>query len=348
MALTQPILLITPGFPKEETDDTCIPFLQDYLMALAAAIGKKNVQIITLQYPFSKKIYYWNGMEVYSAGGKNRKGVFRLLAWYRAKSIAGKWIQPGKTIIHAFWLTEATYIGTKLAKKYNCKMVSTIMGQDVLPANKYLPRIKQQNTYIVAPNKKAADTLYHTAHIYTGKIITPAVKNIPLLKTNRNTDILFVGAFIPLKQPELFVEIVQQITLTHPAIKCSMIGQGVLMDIIKNMVAKENITQIELTGQLNREEVLHRMQQAKILLHTSAYEGHATVFSEALACGMHIVSFDVGGPLHPQRHICTTTNGMIEKIQQLLSSPITFKPDQSHTINQVARQYLEIYQSLES
>lgn len=347
MPFTHPILIVTPGFPKDASDDTCIPFLQDYVLALATAIGKINVKIIALQYPFTKKKYYWNGIEVYSAGGKNRKGVSRFLTWRRAQAIAGKWIKPGKTIIHTFWLTEATYLGDRLAKKYNCKMVATIMGQDILPANKYLQKINLQKICIVAPNEKARDTLYQTANLQVRKIIMPAVKTIPPINEKRNIDILFVGAFIPLKKPDLFVEIVKQLLPANPAIKCCMIGYGELHNTIKNSVEGEKITQIAFTGQLNREQVLYKMQHAKILLHTSAFEGHATVFSEAIACGMHIVSFDVGGPLHPRRHICRTTKDVVQTIQNLMASELAFTSDQTYSIQQVVKQYIELYQQPE-
>ncbi|HET8964144.1 MAG TPA: hypothetical protein VFM99_09615, partial [Chitinophagales bacterium] len=69
------ILILTPGFPIDEQDNNCIPFIQDYVLALAENIGKENICLISFQYPFVKGNYLWNGITIYSAGGKNRKNI---------------------------------------------------------------------------------------------------------------------------------------------------------------------------------------------------------------------------------------------------------------------------------
>ena len=49
------VVILTPGFARDEQDSTCLPFLQEYVLTL-----KKNssysCKIVALQYPFDRKI----------------------------------------------------------------------------------------------------------------------------------------------------------------------------------------------------------------------------------------------------------------------------------------------------
>jgi hypothetical protein len=57
------ILILTPGFPENEQDSTCVPYIQHYVIALAKKIGNENVVVVSLQYPFTRTPYT---MEWYS------------------------------------------------------------------------------------------------------------------------------------------------------------------------------------------------------------------------------------------------------------------------------------------
>ena len=55
--MNKKILIITPGFPKDENDSSCVPYLQDYILALSNKIGAENIKVVATQYPFKKNIY---------------------------------------------------------------------------------------------------------------------------------------------------------------------------------------------------------------------------------------------------------------------------------------------------
>ncbi|HET8963983.1 MAG TPA: glycosyltransferase, partial [Chitinophagales bacterium] len=91
-----------------------------------------------------------------------------------------------------------------------------------------------------------------------------------------------------------------------------------------------------------RKKVIEYMQHSKVLIHTSKYEGHATVFEEAIACGMQVVCFDVGRPEHPAVHVCAEKKEMCSTISNLLKKDNNNTQFTSYSI----RQTVEFYQQL--
>lgn len=337
------IIILTPGFPKDENDDTCIPYLQDYVWTLANTIGKENVNVITFQYPFTAGEYLWNGIKVYSAGGKNKKGFYKYFTWRRVRQKAAVWIKKEKTILHSFWLNETTYIAQTLAVKFRCKIIATIMGQDVLTENTYLSRINWQTFDVIAPNTKAADAFYKTTLHNVQSVIRPGVRSSDYPPEDKSIDLLYAGAFISLKQPLLFVEIVNQLRAAFPQLQCVMMGDGVLHNAVKALIERYQLSNILLTGKQSRKQVFEYMRRSKILVHTAQYEGHATVFEEAIMHNMQSVCFDVGRPQDGSIHVCENQNAMVEKIAWLLTEGGHHLGLRQHTIARTVEQYLSEY-----
>ncbi len=65
------LIILTPGFPKNEEDTTCVPPQQIFVKALKEAAPGLNIIVLTFQYPFYSKEYLWNGINVISFGNKN-------------------------------------------------------------------------------------------------------------------------------------------------------------------------------------------------------------------------------------------------------------------------------------
>ena len=47
------LVILTPGFPKDETDTTCIPFLQDFILELNDQYPSLKIDILAFDYPFN-------------------------------------------------------------------------------------------------------------------------------------------------------------------------------------------------------------------------------------------------------------------------------------------------------
>lgn len=334
------LLILTPGFPQDEQDTTCIPFLQDFVLGMSEHLGAPHIKVISFQYPFSEANYTWHEVEVFSAGGRNKKGMRRMFTWRRVMKQAGLWMTEN-TVIHSFWLTEASLIGQQLQEKYGCRHIATIMGQDVLPSNRYLKKLSAEKMYIVAPNERTA-SLLHSQKLQESAIIPHAIMPLIFARQQRTTDLIWVGSFIALKQPEQFLLLVKELLSTNPGISCCMIGEGPLLNKTKQRAEREELP-VEICGKLERPDVLQRMERSRILVHTSNYEGHSTVISEALSKGCRVVCYDVGHTHSDLIHTAGNLEHMTRIVGALLDTDMEYLPVYPDQMSEMLQQYLDLY-----
>jgi glycosyltransferase involved in cell wall biosynthesis len=158
-------------------------------------------------------------------------------------------------------------------------------------------------------------------------IITPGidVKEFSFNNDKKDIDIIAAGSLIPLKQYDIFVQVIGEIKKQFPLIKVVLIGDGPeknkLQSLIKSSGLQSNIT---LIGELSHPDVLQWMQRTKIFLHPSSYEGFGIVCIEALYSGAEVISFVK--PMHNKIenwHIVKDKEEMIQKAAEILSSSKT-------------------------
>ncbi len=292
------IVFFVPGFPQNEEDTTCIPALQLYVKYFHSINSCLNILVISFHYPFIRNEYFWNEINIYSAGGKNRGKISRLITWIRVIKYFIKIKYKFNIVgIHSFWLNECAFIGQLLSRIFHIPHVATIMGQDAKRSNKYLRFLYFPGITITSVSKFAADIFEKSINWKTANIIPFGIDNNNSYSSNdnRNFDIIGVGSLIPLKNYNLFVEIIGELVKDFPTLKAVLIGDGELKHITeKNIFEKGLSKNIQLIGEIPRSRVLDYMMQSKIFLHTSSYESQGLVFLEALYCGLYVVSFNVG------------------------------------------------------
>ena len=299
MRYAETIILLTPGFPSSEEDTTCLPFLQDWVLDFGKIFPEKKLKIIAFQYPFQKGKYSWNGVEVYSAGGRNTKGIKRLFTWlsvilafYRAKS------KTEATGIISLWLNECTLVGQWIHKISGVRFLAYLQAQDSDKENKYLKLINLKKLRIAATSKQVAGRLKKNTGIEVTDIIPLGIREEKArieITEEKSIDILGVGSLIPLKNYIAFIKIIARLKANNPGIKAVLIGDGPEYANLKCDAEIQNVSDvIRFTGAISNMEVLDYMRKSRILLHPSITEGQATVFTEALACGMRVACFDVG------------------------------------------------------
>lgn len=335
------VLILTPGFADGETDSTCIPFLQDFVKGLAQRTGADRIRVIAFQYPFRRGDYIWHGIKVWSAGGRNRRGLAKWLTWRRVMKQAGKWMDED-TVIHSFWLTEATEIGARLAAKYRCRHIASVMGQDVLLTNPYLQRIPFDKVKVVAPNSRAAGYFSMHTGLDPDAVIPHTIAPLQTGKGERDIQILFAGSLNEGKQPLLFLDTVKTLNEKIPDLKVVMVGKGPLLKACQEQITQNQLP-VDLMGELPRQDVHALMQRSQVLLHTSRYEGHSTVISEALSCGCRVVCFEVGRTA--SRGIAVVKNAA--QLPQMVLNALNNKDDREGLFNErfddALRQYIELY-----
>lgn len=341
------LLILTPGFPHTEDDSSNVPYLQDFILALKNRIGADKIKIITLHYPYTKKKYLWHNIEVIPAGGRNKKGFRKLFLMYRVFGIIKKLSKQNNFVLHSFWLTDAAMIGQISGRKYGWKHICTAMGQDVKPENKFLQFLNTELTTVITLSSNQEEIFFESTGNHSYRTIPLPIPDIDKnhITEQRDIDVLFVGSFISLKQPPLFIIIIKKLKEKFPQLKSVMIGEGPMLEGMKKIVDAESLNDtIQFEGKLERSKVFELMRRSKILLHTSVYEGQCLVFSEALAHGMYVVSHHVGRIEDSGKHvICWSEEELFLKCEELLYSKMNFEPYRSLDTDVIVEQYLKLY-----
>ncbi len=115
-------------------------------------------------------------------------------------------------------------------------------------------------------------------------------------KKNKNS-ILWVARFIECKHPEIIIEISKMLIKDNYNFELNMIGNGVLLDNIKELVKINNLEKnVHLLGVMKPEEVREYMEESEIFLFTSDRgEGWGAVLNESMnsACAV-VASHEIG------------------------------------------------------
>lgn len=290
------IVIVTPGFPKDENDTTCLPLHQSLVQALKEMFPEIKTIVLALHYPYKEKHYTWQGVDVISFNGRNKNGIFKYILkrkLYKTLNNINK--HSDKTVLLSLWYGESTWIAKKFACKKNIQYFCWLQGQDAKKNNPYPLNVKLTSDKIIALSDFLQDEFEKNHGTKPQHVIPPGIDTrkfseaVPV----KSIDIIGAGSLISLKQYDIFLKIVAQIKKTIPELKVMLIGSGPeknnLEKLIRELGLEKNVT---LTGELPYREVLKKMQQAKIFLHTSCYEGFGMVCLEALYAGAKVISFN--------------------------------------------------------
>jgi len=286
---------VTPGFPKDEGDTTCLPFVQQFVLALKNNFPDHQFIFISLQYPFKQGLYKWNDMDVYAIGGKNKKHIFGL----RTKRLALQKLNELKEIVNirgiiSLWCIDTAMVADKFALKNNIRHLIWIPGQDAKKTNGFVKKIKPKSEQLVAISDFVKREFKKNHQIEPLHVITNGV-NLqvfePLNMQHRPIDILGAGSLIPLKNYTLFIEVISELVKLYPNLNVKIAGDGPEKETLNDLILKYKLVDtIELLGLKSHQETLLLMNQSNFFLHTSNYEGNSTVLAEALYSGCQVVS----------------------------------------------------------
>ncbi|MDH3269442.1 MAG: glycosyltransferase family 4 protein [Ignavibacteria bacterium] len=340
------ILILTPGFPKDENDFNCIPPLQEFLLKLHSIYPSTVISVIAFQYPFQSELYCWNGININPLDGKNTK-LKKPFVWSKAIRKAKKVHKAIPVdVVHSLWLGECAMVGNILSKRFGCKHICTLMGQDVKANNGYLRFAKSEKTNFIALSKNQAQEFTKLTNRKADEIIHWGIEDQNYEKVDRGIDLLAVGSLIPLKNYSLFITLVGELKTDNPKIKCKLVGSGPELASLKKLSIEKGVSEnIEFTGLLSRHEIFKLMQKSKIFVHPSKFEGFGYVFAEALVNGMSIVSYNVGyAQNHPKWFIAKDEQDFMNIIKRLLVSKLDFEPVNLFPLQETVDRYAALYE----
>jgi glycosyltransferase involved in cell wall biosynthesis len=343
------LIILIPGFPKDEQDSTCVPFPQSFVKNLKQLYPWLKITVLAFQYPFSKGVYDWHGVEVHSFNGGNRGKIKRLFLWKSVwAAISG--IMEKETVIGLlnFWLGECSLVGKFAANKRKLKSFTWIMGQDAKRGNRYIPIIKPRSDSLIALSDFISEEFHRNYQMRPEYTIPPGLDTrlFPELTGDRDIDILGAGSLIPLKQYDLFIELISRLVTSMPDIRAVLCGDGPDRSKLEQIIRENNLKdRVSLTGELEHSKVLGLMQRSKIFLHPSSYEGFGMVCAEALYAGAKVVSFCKpmnSGFAH--QYVVTSASEMERKVKELLEF-YNNTPDRVLTfpIEECCRQVFSLY-----
>jgi glycosyltransferase involved in cell wall biosynthesis len=324
------LVILSPGFPIDEADTTCLPSQQIFIRALNKNFPSLKIIILSFRYPFSTLAYQWYGNMVIPFNVKKKMLITRIRLWRTLDELKRENNLIG---LFSFWCGECALIGKYFAKKNSLKHFTWILGQDAKKGNKYIKLIRPLSHELIAMSDFLAKEFYKSYAVHPLYIIPNGIDKSLFSKqtTKRNITILGAGSLIPLKQYDVFINVLKEIAKTIPDVTAKLCGKGPQEIELQKLVMQHQLqNNIVLTGEVSHKEILRLMQQTKIFLHTSNYEGFSTVCLEALYAGCHVVSF-----IKPMQrdidhwHIVQTNEEMITKV--------------SHLLNDAATQYESVY-----
>jgi glycosyltransferase involved in cell wall biosynthesis len=322
------IIILSPGFPKDETDTTCLPFLQQFVSELKLQFPGLQIVILSLDYPFVRHSYLWNDVRVFSFNGWNRGRIVKLITWQRVLKTMKKIRSENEVVgLLSLWCGACAYLGNRFAKNNNLKHFCWIQGQDAKKGNRYVSMIRPSPEELIAISDFIRSEFEKNYAVRPNQVI-PAGINPAEFTTSISTrpiDILGVGSLIPLKQYALFIEIIYLIKQSIPGIHAVICGKGPEEAVLKALIWRYDLqNNIVLTGELPHAEIVQFMMKSKVFLHTSNYEGFSIACMEALYAGCHVLSF-VQSMFYDIEHwhILSTKEQMAERARILLGDSET-------------------------
>lgn len=338
------IVIITPGFPVDEKDTICLPFLQLYIHELIKQ--QIHVTVITDQHPI-KENYTWNNVKVYTLRKKGSNLVSKLFKHFRLKkTLLFLHKKNNITAIHNFWFNELVLPVQDFAIKYGIQHITTFAGQDVLPDNNSLKNLDIYTGDLVCFSK-FQQLKFNEVYTRKSELIHLGIDDIVVNDQPRSIDLISCGWINSIKNHSLFVDIVYELVKTNQIQKAVICGGGTeLLPLIRKIEALNLQHIIEIKGSLQRSEVINLMQQSKILVHTSHYESFGLVLAEGLACNCFVVSTPVGIAFEDKDIIrCNTRDEFVREIMACLSGsttlPLITKP---YLMSETVSQYTSLYQ----
>jgi glycosyltransferase involved in cell wall biosynthesis len=342
-------IILIPGFPKDETDTVSVSFPQLFVRRLKKQNPSLHIVVLAFDYPFTKQPYLWHDVQVIPFNGWKKGKIKKLFIWKKI-------INKIRSVIHhenvtgllSFWMGECALVGKLALKRSHVPSYTWLMGQDAKANNKYVRLANPKEQDLIGLSDFLVDEFDNNYRLRPAYVVPPGIdiQDFPEPATTRDIDLIGAGSLIRLKQFDVFIKIVQELSGKHKEIKAVICGKGPEKMNLQNQIDVAGLSKnITLMDEVDHVKVLQLMSRAKILLHTSMYEGFATVYSEALYAGAHVVGF-----CKPMRydfqnqHTVYSEKEMIEVTDRLLSDPaINNEPVLTFRIEETCRKILELY-----
>lgn len=347
ISMQKTLIILTPGFPADESDSNCLPAQQQFVAMLQKNFPELQIIIVTVQYPAPGEDYLWNHIRVISLN--IRKGFYTRFAWIRIWNALKK-LKDENSIsgLVIFWCSAHALPAFWLARAYRIPHYCWILGQDARKDNHVVKLIRPKPWELIAISDFLQNEFYENHGVKAARVIPVGVNKNSFAEdtAGRFIDILGAGSLIPLKQYHLFVEIVQSLLSSFPDLKALLFGTGTEKEMLQEKVGQLHIgNNLKLMDEISHDELVAVMHHGKIFLHPSRYEGFSSACLEALSAGAHVVSFQ--RPMErefPHWHTVHSIREMYLKTLSLLQSDaLDYEAIVPYTISSATKQIMALF-----
>jgi glycosyltransferase involved in cell wall biosynthesis len=322
------LVILTPGFPKDEEDSTCLPTQQAFVRALNKYYPGLQIVILAFEYPFSKETYLWHQNKVIPFDGwkkgKIKKSIIGISAWRALNRLRHERELLG---LLSFWCGGPALIGNLFGRKYGVAHFTWILGQDARKGNRYIRWMRPRAAELVAMSDSLVEEFYRNYAVRPGHLVPNGIDPAlyPAGGAERDIDVLGVGSLIPLKQYDLFLSVICELRKHLPGIRSVICGKGPEEVRLRELIREKGLEdRVILTGERSHEDVLRLMQRCRVFLHPSSYEGFSGVCLEALYAGAHVVCLRPAMTTQVEHwHIAEKWEDMAGMAMDILSDPGT-------------------------
>jgi glycosyltransferase involved in cell wall biosynthesis len=280
--------------------------------------------------------------------GRNKGGIQGIFLRRKVNRMLNKLYESSRLIgLISFWYGEGFLLADRFAKKHKLKHFCWILGQDARPLNHFPQRFPSPPENLIALSDHLKETFHLSHGILPSRVIEPGL-DLNLFTngtTKKSIDILGVGSLIPLKQYDLFLEIIAQLKNLFPTIKVVLVGEGTERARLEKKIRQLELEQhVEMKGELPYKEVVQLMKRSYLFLHPSSYEGFSGVCMEALAAGMQVVSL-----CRPVKrlivnwHFVYSKEEMKSKVIELLEVRPEAEATESFPIQNTSKRIMELF-----
>jgi len=251
---------------------------------------------------------------------KSKSKIISLFRYFRANKLALKRL-PKPDIIHVHVLTRLGLIALWQKKVHGTPYIITEHWSRYLPGNDFSGFLRKKLTKIVVKHASAVTTVTDIlakamqAHGLSNDnyVVVPNVVDINRLKPaehhNDIPKIVHVSCFEnKSKNITGLIDALSILEAKNIDYQFVFIGDGIDFDMIKDYVKKlKHQERLRFTGVLEGQEYVDELASSDFLVLSSNYETQGIVLLEAFACGIPVVSTNVGGI--PE--IVNRTNGIL-------------------------------------
>ncbi len=184
-----------------------------------------------------------------------------------------------------------------------------------------------------------------------GVVVRNGYPILNYVKRTRKPFILWIGNLRRMKRPEKFVHVAKY--FQEKTYEFFLIGKEMGFPELREYIreADKISNNFFYLGGQNSDQIYELLQQAKLLIHTSDYEGFPNVFIEAWLCGVPVISLKVDPDdlikIHNLGRISHSIEKMENDIQEIMSNHSLWN-ELSNNVKTFAKENFDIKKSVDS